>query len=89
MINYKINQFIRSPNQSIASLSIRNLGNLALKGGRFLNKSTKILLTLFKSHPAELIDEVILSLTKIITNVRNQKNLNLLNCLIKKINNYI
>lgn len=70
----ELSYYCRSSNSEIASFSIETIGKLALKGSKFLTKCSKILLSLFKNPFLMEIDDVVLSLTRIITNVIYLKN---------------
>ena len=65
----ELSYYTRSKNPEISCASIENIGKLALKGGKFLPKCTKVLLNLFKNESLSEIDDVVLALTRIITNV--------------------
>ena len=66
----ELSYYARSSQSEIACSSIETIGRLALKGGKFLPKCTKILLNLFKNENILEIDQVVLALTRIITNVK-------------------
>lgn len=74
----ELSYYSRSNQSEIACTSIETIGRLALKGGKFLQKCTKILLNLFKSESVQEIDEVVLALTRIITNVKEMFFINIL-----------
>ncbi len=61
--------YSKSNNPEISCFSIETIGKLALKGGKFLPKCTKILLNLFKNESLSEVDDIVLALTRIITNV--------------------
>ena len=65
----ELSYYARSNHSEIACASIETIGRLALKGPKFLPKCTKILLNLFKSESVMEIDQVVLALTRILTNV--------------------